>query len=141
MNNTKIYNKLPDSAIEIRKEVFINEQGFKNEFDETDSCAVHIVLFDENGNAAATCRVYKDDTLNSYVLGRLAVLKAYRGKHLGTKTVKAAEEYVFAEHGECLSLHSQCAAKEFYEKLGFVEYGAVDDDEGCPHIWMKKQIK
>ena len=29
--------------------------------------------------------------------------------------------------------------KEF-EKLGSCGYGAEDEDEGCPHCWMKKKI-
>lgn len=39
-----------------------------------------------------------------------------------------------------MSLHAQCRVKSFYEKLGYTEFGEIDDDEGCPHIWMNKQI-
>ena len=33
MNNVKIYNNLPDEAKKIRTDVFINEQGFNDEFE------------------------------------------------------------------------------------------------------------
>ena len=31
--------------------------------------------------------------------------------------------------------------KEFYEKQGYQVFGEEDFDEGCPHIWMYKDIK
>lgn len=42
--------------------------------------------------------------------------------------------------GKSISLHAQCRVRAFYEKLGFCGYGVEDEDEGCPHCWMKKQL-
>ena len=50
---------LSKDAESIRTEVFIEEQGFSNEFDETDCIAEHIVFY-ENGPPAAVCRFYPD---------------------------------------------------------------------------------
>ena len=55
--------------------------------------------------------------------------------------MKATEDYVKSVNGNTLKLHAQCRAKEFYEKLGYVEYGDVENEEGVPHIWMKKVIE
>ena len=52
--NYKIYNTLPREAAIIRKAVFVEEQGFENEFDDIDSYANHLVLFD-NDKPIATC--------------------------------------------------------------------------------------
>lgn len=41
--NTKIFTTLPQDAKDIRIEVFMNEQGFENEFDEIDTISHHIV--------------------------------------------------------------------------------------------------
>ena len=38
---TENYNFLPDEAKEIRIKVFVEEQGFKQEFDELDSICTH----------------------------------------------------------------------------------------------------
>ena len=35
----------------------------------------------------------------------------------------------------------QETTKEFYEKQGYQVFGEEDFDEGCPHIWMYKDIK
>lgn len=133
-----VYESLPDDAKEIRKAVFINEQGFQNEFDEIDNEAAHIVCYDEDEVPVATCRVFWDSSMNAYVLGRLAVIEECRGKNIGSIMLKEAEIYVQKKGGNTLVLHAQCRAVDFYKKSGFIEFGDVEDDEGCPHIWMKK---
>ncbi len=135
----EIYKSLPEEAHEIRVRVFIEEQGFENEFDSIDAQAVHFLMKDDNGNPVATCRVFWDDKMNSHILGRLAVLKEYRGKGIGSDIVREALAFAEKSGGKSLMLHSQCRAAAFYEKLGFNSFGDIEDDEGCPHIWMKKE--
>lgn len=53
----KHFDTLPEDAIFIRKEVFVKEQGFKNEFDEKDNEA-HFLVGYENGSPVATCRIF-----------------------------------------------------------------------------------
>ena len=43
----KVYDYLSESAKFVRQTVFVEEQGFVNELDETDNIAMHIVLYDE----------------------------------------------------------------------------------------------
>ncbi len=49
-------------------------------------------------------------------------------------------EYVKSIKGESVILHSQMQAKEFYKKQGFKEYGDIEYEEDCPHIWMKLKL-
>ena len=135
-----VYKSIPDYAIKIRKRVFEEEQGFQNEFDEKDNISAHIVLFDKGKVPIATCRVFWDAEKDSYILGRLAVVKEYRGKNIGSVVVGEAEQYVSEKGGKCIALHAQCRASAFYAKLGYTEFGSIEDDEGCPHIWMRKYI-
>ena len=87
----RVFDKIPDEARIIRETVFLDEQGFEKEYDENDNVAKHIVIYDEK-NAIATCRVYWDDEVNCYHVGRIAVLKPHRGKGLGIKIVTEAEK-------------------------------------------------
>lgn len=137
--NITVYHTLPEAAKEIRRRVFMEEQGFQNEFDETDNISTHLVLFDGD-LPVGTCRVYFDKEMNAYILGRLAVIKEYRKRQLGSVLVSEAEKYARAQGGRELALHAQCRASGFYKKCGFEEFGEVGDDEGCPHIWMKKRL-
>lgn len=134
-----IYKEFPDCAIEVRQNVFVQEQGFRDEFDEIDARATHFVMFDEE-KAIGTCRVFWDEGMNAYVLGRLAVRKEYRGRRAGAALVNAAVQYVHDADGKDIALHAQCQAADFYKKLGFAEFGDIGYEQGCPHIWMKKSI-
>lgn len=135
----KTYYFLADDVKSIRKKVFMEEQGFENEFDDVDNSSIHIVLYD-NETPVATCRVFKGEEDNTYILGRLAVIKEYRGRSIGMDMLKEAEKLVIRNNGSSIKLHAQCRVKHFYALAGYVEYGNVEDDEGCPHIWMKKKL-
>ena len=131
-------NKLPDGAKLVRKTVFEKEQGFVDEFDDTDANATHFVMYDGDKKPIATCRVFWSDEKNAYILGRLAVCKEYRHNNIGSLMMQEAEKYVHNIGGKSISLHAQCQASGFYDKNGYVEYGEIDDEQGCPHVWMKK---
>lgn len=132
------YEYLPEEAKEIRTQVFMKEQGFKDEFDEVDNMAIHLVLFDEDEKALGTCRVYFNEDKSCYSIGRVAVLKSCRGKNLGAELIKGAEEAVKAQGGRKIELSGQVRAAGFYEKLGYNRRGEIYLDEGCPHISMEK---
>lgn len=136
----KVYHTLPECAKEIRVTVFVEEQGFVEEFDTTDHASMHFVLFD-GATAAATCRVFRTEHENTYTLGRLAVRKEYRGKRLGTRLVRAAEEYAREQNAEAVILHAQCSATRFYESCGFSAYGGIEYEQDCPHIRMRKDLR
>ena len=138
--HVECYETIPKGAIDIRKTVFIDEQGFQNEFDDIDEISVHFLVVEESGVPIATCRLYFDDKRRSYILGRLAVIREHRGKHIGAYLISAVEEHVKMTGGKQIQLHAQCRIEKFYARLGFIPFGQMDDDEGVPHIWMKKEI-
>lgn len=135
-----VFDYLSDDAKMIRKKVFMDEQGFENEFDDIDKVASHIVMYNEKEEPVATCRLFESSEKNKYIFGRLSVIVSYRGMNIGTKMIKEAEKLVLKKGGISMSLHAQCRVKSFYEKSGYTESGEIEDDEGCPHIWMSKQI-
>lgn len=134
----KIYDKLPREAERIRREVFIAEQGFENEFDDIDEIACHLVAFDGQ-IPMGTCRVYRGED-GEYYLGRLAVVKAYRGGNVGSGLVEAAKKYAKILGAKSLAAHSQERVQGFYERCGFFPFGEADEDEGCPHLWMRANL-
>ena len=73
----------PDARL-IRQSVFVEEQGFEYEFDDIDETALHLVLYDENDNPCATGRLFFDDCMK---IGRIAVMKEYRGQSLGSEVI------------------------------------------------------
>ena len=128
---------LNNDIIEIRTEVFIKEQGFKDEFDTTDKTCSHIVLYD-NEKPVATCRYFKED--ETYHIGRVAIIKEYRGKHLGNKIMQIAENEIVKDGGKQIEVSAQVRVSDFYKKLGYNQVGAIYFDEYCEHIRMAKEL-
>lgn len=135
----KAFTPVPGEAVRIRNDVFVEEQGFMDEFDRWDDIATHLVAF-EGGEPIGTCRVFYNDGEGKYMVGRFAVLPAYRGKKIGAKLMEEAERCVQKAGGSQLFLHAQCRAAGFYEKQGYEKMGEVEDEEGVPHIWMYKNV-
>lgn len=134
----KKFKGLNDDIINIRTKVFIDEQGFKDEFDEADKTCSHIVLYN-NEIPVAACRYFEENGI--YHIGRVAVIKKYRGLHLGNDIMKIAEAEILKENGKQIEISAQVRIKDFYKKLGYKEFGEVYFDEYCEHIAMKKELK
>lgn len=134
----KRYDSLPQEAKYIREKVFVEEQGFNEEFDTTDSVSVHLVAFD-CGKPVATCRFYRDSDTSSFVLGRIAVVKECRGRHIGAELIAYAEN-ILKNEADFILIHAQTRVRSFYEKQGYIAFGEEDFEEDCPHIWMEKRL-
>lgn len=131
------FDALPEEAVAIRTAVFMDEQGFANEFDDVDGRACHLVLFDD-GQPVATLRLFPGEASGEWVVGRLAVVRSHRGLGLGALLLREAE--AARRGGRRVALHAQVRAKGFYERGGYAAYGEEDLDEGRPHVWMRKEL-
>lgn len=133
--------KALDDAFDIRREVFINEQGVPeavefDDFDRLDSDAQH-VLITYNGLPAATGRVR--DIGTTAKLERICVKKSYRGYGLGKQVIDQLEELIKNENIDRFLLHGQTQAIGFYEKLGYKVFSDVFIEDGIPHVEMVKK--
>lgn len=135
----KIYKGLPDDAMQVRQTVFVKEQGFCDEFDETDKIATHLVAYD-NETPVGTCRFFTGEKDGEFLLGRLAVIKEYRKNHLGAAIMNKAQEFIKNDGGKLIRLHAQEQAMNFYKKLGYTVCSDMEYEEHCPHYWMQKKI-
>lgn len=77
-----------------------------------------------------------------YQVGRVAILKTYRGYRLGQFLLKEAlkKMAVLAKSREVI-LHAQLAAKGFYERYRFKVEGETFLEEGEPHITMRRGLE
>lgn len=135
----KIFKELPENAKLIRETVFVKEQGFKEEFDIVDLIATHIVIYND-GKPAAVGRYFNEGNSPTYHIGRVAVMKEYRGLGYGKDIMDIAEKHIKAEGGEKIEVSAQLQAKPFYEKCGYTAVGDIYYDEHCKHILMFKNI-
>lgn len=137
MISFKTTDYLTEDAKNIREEVFVKEQNFQNEFDDIDNSAFHIVMY-YNSKPVACCRIFEGKNDDEYTAGRIAVIKEYRGKHLGQMIMSQIEKTVKVLGGTKISLSAQVRAKGFYQAFGYKQSGEIYFDEYCEHIHMEK---
>ncbi len=131
---------LTEDAKNIREAVFVKEQGFKDEFDNIDDSATHIVIYDNN-TPVGVSRYFPNKEDDTYTVGRIAVCKKYRKHHLGEYILKITEENILKDGGCKIILAAQTHAQKFYEKYGYTAAGSIFLEEHCPHINMQKLLK
>ncbi len=122
-------------AFAIRMRVFVKEQGVpaEIELDADDQRATHL-LASVGPRAVGTARVVEQP--GSAKIGRMAVLKTYRGRGVGKKLLQRAIEAAKKRGVRKIYLHAQVPVIEFYESMGFRCVGPVFNEAGIPHRKM-----
>lgn len=119
----------------IRESVFVAEQAVapEQEWDSEDDIAIHF-LAEQAGFAIATARLLPD----GYV-GRLSVLKDWRGLHVGDALMKAVIEQAQARGIAELKLTAQVHATAFYQRFAFEVVSEEFLEAGLPHVEMLRR--
>lgn len=138
---TDIESPIYRDALEIRMNVFVNEQKVSPaiEIDEKESSCIHVVGYDENNNPVATARLFPLDKEN-YKLQRVAVLQSERGKQSGKKLMEEMERIAKGAGAKRIVLGAQNHALPFYEKLGYVICSEEYEEAGILHHDVDKML-
>ncbi|MGH7771245.1 MAG: GNAT family N-acetyltransferase [Candidatus Binatia bacterium] len=122
-------------AFAIRLRVFVEEQGVPKEIelDEDDKKATHF-LADVHGKAVGTARLVVQR--GQAKIGRMAVLKSYRGRGVGKELLTRAVGLARKNGAKVIFLHAQVPVISFYKKMGFRCVGPVFVEGGIPHRKM-----
>jgi len=122
-------------AFAVRLRVFVDKQAVPAdiELDRDDRRALHLIAR-VAGKVVGTARIVMRG--RKAKIGRMAVLKRFRGRGIGTqllnRAIAAATELGAAE----IYLHAQVAVIGFYEKLHFRCIGPAFDEAGIAHRKM-----
>lgn len=129
-----------EQAFDIRREVFVQEQGVpvEMEIDEEENNSIHF-LAKLDGKPIGTCRMrwYKPQVAKAE---RVAVVSDGRGTGAGRELMLALEEYARKEGALKIILSAQTHAIPFYEKLGYQAEGEIYQDAGIDHRDMQKNL-
>lgn len=122
-------------AFSIRLRVFVREQGVPQEIelDEEDKKAIHL-LATVRGKPVGTARIVSK-TGNAKI-GRMAVLKSFRGRGVGKALLKHAIGVCRSRRAKVVHLNAQVPVVGFYEEMGFRSVGRVFMEAGIPHRKM-----
>jgi predicted GNAT family N-acyltransferase len=134
-------------CFEIRKKVFVEEQGVPPELetDEYDAspeaAGGHALILSEDGAPAGTGRWIWYEGQHAK-LQRIAVLRERRGQGLGKAIVMELERQALQAGAEYCLLDSQCHAESFYMELGYLTISEEPFlDAGMPHVRMQKKLQ
>lgn len=121
----------------IRETVFIHEQGVpvELEWDGLDSSCVHVLAWNDRGEAIGTARMQQNGTI-----GRMAVLKDWRGRGVGWTLLQTLLDLATRQGLPRVTLSAQIHALGFYERAGFHVVGEPFIDAGIPHRKMVKEL-
>lgn len=153
-----------DDAARVRRAVFMDEQGYEDEFDaiDEDVRCLHVTLY-VAGELAGCARVFPEQLERAlapaspqspscdldaqatpeatYLLGRVAVLPSYRRQGLASKIVEASDAAAKEAGAKLIKLHAQEYVLGLYAAQGYEQIAPVDyEDEGQPHAWMAKLV-
>ena len=126
----------------VRQAVFIDEQNVppEEEWDGRDEGSLHLLCEDQDRHPVACARLWSLG--NGWLqIGRMAVLRPWRGRGVGSALLSAAMELARSEACEGLVLDAQTQAIGFYARFGFCAEGPVFDDAGIPHRQMKLVLR
>ncbi|PSJ17180.1 GNAT family N-acetyltransferase [Nitrosomonas supralitoralis] len=123
---------------DIRTTVFIQEQQVpvSLEWDEFDVISLHMLAFNNYGKPVGTARLLPDGHI-----GRMAVLKEWRGKGYGSAMMHQILNELRSRDMQKGLLNAQTSAVKFYEKFGFQAYGEEFVEAGIPHVKMNYFLK
>jgi len=121
----------------VRERVFIDEQSVPREleWDEWDEASDHAVALDPAGIPIGTARLLPDGRI-----GRMAVVKEWRGKRVGAALLAAMLERARERSLPRALLHAQIQAAGFYRRFGFSERGEEFLEAGIPHVEMTLEL-
>ena len=120
----------------IRFEVFVDEQRVpaEIELDEHDASCIHALAY-SGGKAVGTGRLLPDGHI-----GRMAVLKAWRGRGAGRALLRALMDAARRRGDREVLLSAQVHAAGFYRAEGFEPEGPVYEEAGIPHQSMRRSL-
>ena len=127
-------------CFEIRKEVFVHEQGVleESDMDYLDSQAIH-VLASYNGLPIGTVRLYEEDE-RVWFGGRLAVLKEFRGKGVGKSLIAEATKLVKEKGAQRFLAYVQSIRVALFIECGWKPIDGPMEICGMQHMLMEASL-
>lgn len=126
-----------DALRHVRETVFVLEQQvpLEEEWDELDPRCRHVIARDARHQPIGTGRLTPERKI-----GRMAVLREWRGRGVGDALLLALMDEARALGWDSVSLNAQVQAQAFYARHGFEPYGERFMEAGIEHQAMRRAL-
>lgn len=131
------WGEAAEPLVAVRRQVFILEQQVPEdiELDGIDPQCRHVLARDATGLAIGTGRLLPDGHV-----GRMAVLRAHRGKGVGRALLARLVAIASARGDDAVVLNAQTHAIDFYRRSGFEVTSEEFMDAGIAHVEMRRDL-
>lgn len=121
----------------VRRTVFIEEQNVPEEleWDDIDARCYHVLASAADGTPVGTGRLLPDGHI-----GRMAVLKEWRGRGVGSAILTSLLDLARKDGHDIVRLYAQVHAIGFYAKHGFTAVGKEFLEAGISHRVMAMRL-
>lgn len=132
---------------QVRRQVFILEQRVPEalEWETRDPYCDWYLARDSGHQPVGIARLVPESWTGlppgTGIVGRMAVLAAWRGRGLGALLLAAVLERARRRGLARLVLHAQTHAESFYARRGFLPVGDVFEEAGIPHRCMELRLE
>lgn len=127
-------------VLALRQRIFVVEQACAYlDADGLDQGARHLLLRDGGALVAYTRVLRPGVRFPTITIGRVVVAREQRGRELGRRVVRETIAAIEASDGAVpISLAAQAHLERFYGSLGFVTISSPYDEDGIPHLDMRR---
>ena len=122
----------------VRETVFVQEQQvpIEEEWDALDPLCTHVIARDAAGQPIGTGRLTPE-----HKIGRMAVLRDWRGRGVGEAMLAALLLQARDKKWPLVALHAQVSAEPFYARHGFIPHGGRFWEAGIEHQSMHRALQ
>jgi predicted GNAT family N-acyltransferase len=127
------------NAVKLREKILREPLGsfFTDQELEEEKNHFQIAGFIDDRIIATAVLVPEDDAMK---MQRVVVTETLRGMNIGSEMMAFCEKFALARKSKFIYCHARDSAVNFYIKNGYDGIGDYFDEDGIPHLKMKKNF-
>ncbi|NVK73287.1 MAG: GNAT family N-acetyltransferase [Oceanospirillaceae bacterium] len=141
MNFVEIEHNSPEwtEAVRLRERILREPLGSKFSAEELDEERNHIQIagFINNELVATAVLVPEGEAMK---MQRVVVAETLRNKNIGSNMMEFCESLAAEKGVKVIYCHARDSAVNFYARNNYEKVGEYFDEDGIPHLMMRKQL-
>lgn len=129
-----------ENAVKLREKILREPLGsiFTEQELEEEKYHFQIAGFIDDAIIATAVLVPEGDAMK---MQRVVVTEALRGMNIGSEMMAFCEKFALDRKSELIYCHARDSAVNFYIKNGYEGIGDYFDEDGIPHLKMRKKLQ
>lgn len=126
-------------AVRLREKILREPLGSRFSHEELDEEKNHIQIAGFIGEEIIATAVLVPDG-DKMKMQRVVVLETLRNKSIGSRMMEFCESLAYSKGVKVMYCHARDSAVNFYSRNNYEKEGEYFDEDGIPHLKMKKKL-